>query len=132
MVLFRITLVLLPGVTGLVLKLTDVPEGTPAIADKVIGLLKPPAAVVPRFTDMVAGAGQFAVAGLGVVKEKPVGNGTVAVQIPRPCVPAAIVRSDARYLIISVLTVGKEGLGVHTVLAPLILSVSHTPVSVAI
>ena len=57
---------------------------------------------------------------------------TVAVQIPRPCVPAAIVLSLARYLIISVLTVGKVVLAVHTVAAPLIKSVSQTPVSVAI
>ena len=60
------------------------------------------------------------------------GGGIVAVHTPRPCVPAAMVRSLALYLIISVLTFGKVGLAFHTVLAPFNRSVSHTPVSVAI
>ena len=81
---------------------------------------------------MEEGAGQVAVTAAGDVKLKPEGVATVEVQRPRPCVAAATVRSDARYLIMSVLTVGKLGLGVHTVLAPFIRSVSHTPVSVAI
>ena len=83
---------------------------------------------------MVAGAGQVAVAGVVLLKVNPVGTelGTVVVQNPRPCVAAAMVRSDVRYLIISVLTVGKVVLGVQIVLAPFSKSVSHTPVSVAI
>ena len=59
-------------------------------------------------------------------------HGMVVVKIPRPCVAAAIVRSEGRYLIISVLTVGKVLLAFHTVLLPSMRDVSHTPVSVAI
>src|SRR5205085_8324358 len=64
----------------------------------------------------------------------PAGDAGGVVQItdenrPLPCVAATKVWSDARYLIISVLTTGKLLLAVHTVEAPLIRLVSHIPVS---
>ena len=127
-----VTTVLFPGVTGLGLNDTNVPPGTPLVADKVIGPEKPPILFVPRVTDMEVGAGHVAVAAAGVLKEKPeLTDGITAVHIPRPCVAAKTVRSEERYLIISVRTLGKEVLGVHTVLAPFSKSVSHIPVSVA-
>ena len=58
--------------------------------------------------------------------------GMVEVHKPRPWVAAAMVRSLGRYLIMSVRTVGKVPLAVHTVLPPLSRVVSQTPVSVAI
>ena len=130
--LFRVITEELPGTTGFVPKLIDVPAGTPAVADKVIGLVKPPPEIVGRVTFMVAGAGQAVVAGVVAPKLKPEGGGMIALQTPRPWVPAAMVRSDARYLIISVRTLGKLGLATQTVELPLRRSVSHTPVSVAI
>jgi hypothetical protein len=52
--------VLFPGITGLGLKLTVVPAGTPALADNVIGLRKPPSEVVLNVAFIIAGAGQVA------------------------------------------------------------------------
>ncbi len=56
----------------------------------------------------------------------------MVVQIPLPCVAAAISLSEGRYLIISVLTFGNDAFAVHTVEAPFSKSVSQTPVAVAI
>ena len=77
------------------------------------------------------GAGQVATVAAGLSKENPPAAGICAVHIPLPCVPAAMVRSEERYLIISVLTLGNVVLGTHTVEAPFNRSVSQTPVSVA-
>lgn len=53
------------------IKLTDVPEGTPLIADKEITLLNPFMDVVLSAMSINAGAGHDALAGEGVVKVKP-------------------------------------------------------------
>ena len=53
------------------IKLTDVPEGTPLIADKEMVLLNPFIDVVLRVMSIKAGAGHDALAGDGVVKVKP-------------------------------------------------------------
>ena len=46
--LFNVTTVLLPGVTGLTEKVTLVPAGTPAVAARLIGVEKPSTLVVCR------------------------------------------------------------------------------------
>jgi hypothetical protein len=130
-VLFNLTVTLLPGVTVLPgTKLTLVPAGAP-VALRVIGLENPPFETVVSVASIAAGAGHVAVTAAGLLKPKPEGGATVALQIPRPCVPAAIVLSIARYLIISVLTLGKDGFAFQTVELPLSRLVSQTPVSVA-
>jgi hypothetical protein len=116
--LFNLTVTLLPGVTVLDgTKLIKVPVGAPE-AVKVIGLENPPLETVPKTTSIDAGAGHVVVAGAGVLKENPLGGAIVAVHIPRPWVPAAIVLSEARYRIISVLTVGKVVFGTQIVEEP--------------
>ena len=76
-------MVVLPGVTGLVVKLTVVPAGLP-LALNVTGPLNPPLAEVPNVMDIFCGAGQSATAGAGLLKLKPDGKGTVVVQTPLP------------------------------------------------
>jgi hypothetical protein len=80
---FNTTIVLCPGVTGFVVKLTVVPGGLP-LALSEIGPLKPPVAVVPRVMVIFCGAGQSTTAAEGVLNVKPEGKGTVLVQTPLP------------------------------------------------
>ena len=60
-----VTVTELPGVMGLAEKETDVPTGLP-VAESEIGLLNPPATMVPKVVDMLVGAGQAAVCAPGV------------------------------------------------------------------
>ena len=69
--MFSVTTVALPGVNGVGAKVTVVPAGTPVVAVSTIGVLKPPVAVVPRFTVGVAGAGHATVVGVVVLNVKP-------------------------------------------------------------
>ena len=128
---FKITMVLLPGVTGLVVNETVVPTGFP-VAAKLTAPVNPPLDIVFNVILIFCGAGQAAVAPAGVLKLNPDGAGMLADQTPRPYVAATSVRSDARYLSMLTRTLGKLGFASHTVLVPLSKSVSHTPVSVAI
>ena len=66
LVLFNVTVVLLPGVSGLGVKLTVVPAGLPA-AVRLIGVENPPEAVVPSVIDAVA-VPQVTLAGATVLK----------------------------------------------------------------
>ena len=69
-------MVLLPGATGLGLKVTVVPGGLFA-AVSVIGLLNPPKVVVPNVIDIVGPAGQGDVAGGGLVNPNPNGGAEI-------------------------------------------------------
>ena len=63
--LFNVTTVLFPGITGLGEKLTVVPEGTPEVADKLIGVLKPPLDTVPSVTVAGFAEAQLILVGAG-------------------------------------------------------------------
>ena len=80
---FSTTIVLWPGVTGLVVKLTVVPGGLP-LALSETGPLNPPVALVPRVMVIFCGAGQSTTAAAGLLNENPDGKGTVVVQTPLP------------------------------------------------
>ena len=62
-----VTVTALPGLIGLAEKLTLVPRGFPE-ADKLIGLLNPPATMVDKVVDIELGAGQEATTAAGVEK----------------------------------------------------------------
>lgn len=88
------TVTLPPGATvDAGIKLTDVPEGTPLIADKEMVLLNPFIDVVASVISIKEGAGHDALAGDGVVKVKPpsfnVGTNTV--------LPVDMVRALSSY-----------------------------------
>lgn len=76
--LFNVTVVLAPGVSGLLLKLTVVPAGTPAVAVSTIGVEKPPLDVEPKVTSAVAGPAQAMVVGVVLLNVKPEGGGVIA------------------------------------------------------
>ncbi len=62
----RVTVTALPGEIGLAEKETEVPVGFP-VAASVMELLNPPATIVANVIDMLAGAGQGATSGAGVL-----------------------------------------------------------------
>ena len=80
MALVRFTVVLLPGNNGLVPKLTVVPAGTPDVADKFIGVTKPPFDTVARLLVATAAPPQVTLVTGGAVKLKPV-TGTVIAKL---------------------------------------------------
>ena len=76
-------MVLLPAVTGLVVKETVVPAGLP-VALKLTAPVNPPLEIVFNVILMFCGAGQAAVAAAGALKLNPEGAGMVADQTPLP------------------------------------------------
>ena len=82
--LFKLTTLLLPGATGFVPKVIVVPPGIPAVAARVIGLVKPLTEFVPKVIFMMAGAGQVAAAGDAALKVNPDATDTGLSQTPRP------------------------------------------------
>ena len=77
--LLSVTTVLFPGITGVGVKLTVVPAGTPFVAVKLMGVLKPPLETVPNVTVARVAAAQVILVGPGAVKEKPVGGAVTVI-----------------------------------------------------
>ena len=99
---FRVTVLLLPGITGLGENDTVVPAGLPA-AVKLIGLENPPVEIVPRLTDILVPAGQGETAGAGVENSKPVGGGVsekLLLDISKKIFPMASIFTLAELVII--------------------------------
>ena len=72
-----------PGVSGFVPNVTEVPGGT-EVADKVIGFAKTPLYVAVIEPTIGFGAGHDEVTVAGALKLNPPGEPMIAVQIPRP------------------------------------------------
>ena len=85
--LFKFITLLLPGVTGLVPNVMVVPTGTPAVADKVIGLVNVPTTFVPNVKLIVLGVGQLETAGAGELNVKPDGGGILATGLSQTPLP---------------------------------------------